>query len=209
MTVLSPMCPEAFAAYRDAAVAGYAQDNIDAGRWPAEGAMERSRADFDDSLPQGLSTPANYLFEILDGPGGARVGYLWFAVIVKHGLRSAYVYDLEVHPDQRRQGHAKRAFEALEGRVAALGLNSIGLHVFGHNPGAQSLYRQLGYQVTGINMLKTLGRSDERTPTLATPCAALPPEGARFTLGRPGGETNADAPPAPRCWGAAPPAASG
>jgi hypothetical protein len=26
-------------------------------------------------------------------------------------------------------------------------------------------------------------------PTLATPCAALPPEGVRFALGRPGGET--------------------
>jgi len=25
-------------------------------------------------------------------------------------------------------------------------------------------------------------------PTLATACAALPPEGARFALGRPGGE---------------------
>jgi len=28
-------------------------------------------------------------------------------------------------------------------------------------------------------------------PTLATACAALPPEGARFALGRPGGETMA------------------
>jgi hypothetical protein len=26
-------------------------------------------------------------------------------------------------------------------------------------------------------------------PTLATACTALPPEGARFALGRPGGET--------------------
>jgi len=28
-------------------------------------------------------------------------------------------------------------------------------------------------------------------PTLATACAALPPEGAHFALGRPGGETSA------------------
>jgi len=153
------MRPEVFAAYLDSSVAAYAQDNVDAGRWPSEGAVERSRADFDDSLPQGLATPDNHLFEILDDQGGTRVGYLWFAVIVKHGLRGAYVYDLEVHPDHRRQGHAKRAFEALEARVAALGLSSIGLHVFGHNPGAQSLYSQLGYTVTGINMLKTLGKA--------------------------------------------------
>lgn len=159
MTRLSPMRPEVFAGYLDSSVAGYAQDNIDAGRWPAEGALERSRADFDDSLPQGLATPDNYLFEIQNGEDGSTVGYLWFAVVVKHGLRSAYVYDLEVMAEHRRQGHAKRAFEALEARVAALGLSSIGLHVFGHNPGAQSLYSQLGYTVTGINMIKQIDKS--------------------------------------------------
>ena len=30
---------------------------------------------------------------------------------------------------------------------------------------------------------------EDVAPTLATACAALPPEGARFALGRPGGET--------------------
>ena len=153
------MRPEVFAGYLDSSVAGYAQDNIDSGRWPAEGALERSRADFDSLLPQGLATPDNYLFEIQNGEDGSTVGYLWFAVVVKHGLRSAYVYDLEVKPEHRRQGHAKRAFEALEARVAALGLSSIGLHVFGHNPGAQSLYSQLGYTVTGINMIKQIDKS--------------------------------------------------
>jgi hypothetical protein len=38
-----------------------------------------------------------------------------------------------------------------------------------------------------------LGRpgGEPMAPTLATLCAALPPEGARFALGRPGGETMA------------------
>ena len=30
---------------------------------------------------------------------------------------------------------------------------------------------------------------EDVAPTLATACAALPPEGVRFALGRPGGET--------------------
>ena len=132
---------------------------MEGGGGGARGALEGSRADFDDSLPHGLATPDNYLFEIQDGEDGTTVGYLWFAVVVKHGLRSAYVYDLEVKREPRRQGHAKRAFAALEARVAALGLSSIGLHVFGHNPGAQSLYSQLGYTVTGINMIKQIDRT--------------------------------------------------
>ena len=75
---------------------------------------------------------------------------------VDHGVRSAYVYDLAVHAAHRRQGHARRAFKDLERRVRAVGIDRIGLHVFGQNPGAHALYAGLGYGVTGINMLKRL-----------------------------------------------------
>ena len=151
------MRPQAYDAYFQAAVAGYAEDNVASSRWPREGALERSRADFESSLPQGLETPDNYLFEIKTAETGATVGALWFAVEEKHGLRSAFVYDIEIKPEWRRQGYAVRAFQALEPLVAALGLSTIGLHVFGHNPGAQALYAKLGYAVTGINMAKHLG----------------------------------------------------
>ncbi|HCM26166.1 MAG TPA: N-acetyltransferase [Treponema sp.] len=157
MTVLAPMRPMAFESYITAAAAAYAEDNVAAGRWPIEGALERSCADLADSLPQGLATPDHYLFEILDGADGPAVGILWFGIVTRHGLRSAFVYDIEIKPEFRRRGHAKRAFEAMEKLVGALGLDSIGLHVFGHNPGAQDLYAKLGYRVTGINMAKKLG----------------------------------------------------
>ena len=157
MTVLAPMRPEAYSAYLQAAIAGYAEDNVASGRGPREGALERSRADFADSLPLGLATPDNFLFEIKAEESGPTIGALWFAVEERHGMRGAFVYDLEIQPEWRRQGHAMRAFEALESLVAELGLSSIGLHVFGHNPGAQALYAKLGYGVTGVNMAKNLG----------------------------------------------------
>jgi ribosomal protein S18 acetylase RimI-like enzyme len=157
MTLLCAMSPETFESYKRSSAAGYAEDNVAAGRWPAEGAFERSLAEFGALLPQGLATPGNHVFDIQAGEGGPAVGALWFAEQQRGGLRSAYVYDLVVYPPYRRQGHARRAFEALEPRVRALGLDRIGLHVFGHNPGAQALYAQLGYGVTGINMAKQLG----------------------------------------------------
>jgi ribosomal protein S18 acetylase RimI-like enzyme len=159
MTVLVAMRPDVFDAYREAAIVGYAEDNIASGRWPRDGALEQSRANFESLLPQGLATPDNYLFEIKAADGGPTVGTLWFAVEERHGIRAAYVYDVEISAAHRRQGHATRAFDALESRVTALGLSSIGLHVFGHNPGAQALYAKLGYVVTGINMVKRLGRT--------------------------------------------------
>ena len=160
MTVLTPMSAETYSHYMDAAVAGYAADNVASGRWPAKGATARSQADFTDSLPQGLTTPDNFLFEIKAGADGPTVGYLWFAIVEKNGIRSAFVYDVEVLAPFRRQGHARAAFEALEPIVRGLGLDRIGLHVFAHNPGAQALYSRLGYAVTSVNMQKQLGSPD-------------------------------------------------
>jgi ribosomal protein S18 acetylase RimI-like enzyme len=165
MTVLAPMGAAFYARWRETAAADYAHDNIAAGRWPAEGALERSRREFDELLPQGLATPDNFLFEIRDAEGGTSVGSIWFAIVERGSDRHAYVYDVAVDPAQRRRGHALRAFEALEARVRALGLARIGLHVFGHNPGAQALYRRLGYGVTGINMVKQLeAQGGDRQP---------------------------------------------
>jgi GNAT superfamily N-acetyltransferase len=142
MTILVAMRAENFASYLESSIASYADDNIASGRWPKGGAIECSRAEFERLLPQGLATPNNYLFEIQATDDGPTIGCLWFAVEER---------------EYRRLGHATRAFQALESFVDALGLSSIGLHVFGHNPGAQALYRQLGYHVTGINMLKQVG----------------------------------------------------
>jgi ribosomal protein S18 acetylase RimI-like enzyme len=151
------MSATSYVTYLDAAIAGYAEDNVASRRWPAEGAFARSQADFATSLPKGLETPDNYLFEIWTGKTGAMVGFIWFAVVEKNGLKSAFVYDVEIKPEFRRQGHAAAAFEALEPLVQKLGLTSIGLHVFSQNAGAQALYRKLGYSVMSVNMLKHLG----------------------------------------------------
>ena len=162
MTVLTPMTATGFAAYLQSSITGYAEENVAAGRWPAEGAQERSRQEFETLLPNGLATPDHHLFEIREGPAddSAVVGFLWFAIEATRGLRSAagsaFVYDVGIAPAWQRRGHATRAFVALEGLVQSLGVHRIGLHVFGHNSGAQALYARLGYGVTGLNLLKLL-----------------------------------------------------
>jgi ribosomal protein S18 acetylase RimI-like enzyme len=150
------MPPESFDAYRLASARGYADDNVASGRWPAEAAFERAIEDFDQGLPQGLDTPDNHIYEIRDAALDETVGVIWFAVIQKNGIRSAFVYDVEVAAPHQRKGHAREAFRQLEPIVQGMGLQSIGLHVFSQNAGAQALYRSLGYQVTSVNMLKHL-----------------------------------------------------
>jgi len=55
---------------------------------------------------------------------------------------------------------ATAAFAALEGEARARGLAGIGLHVFGHNPGARALYEKLGYETTNLHMFKKVPRVD-------------------------------------------------
>ena len=69
---------------------------------------------------------------------------LWFAVKKKFGADIAYVFDVSIRPERQREGHAARAFLALEEQVRRLGLTGIALHVFGHNDAARALYAKLG-----------------------------------------------------------------
>jgi ribosomal protein S18 acetylase RimI-like enzyme len=148
-----------YPAYVEAAIAGYADDNVTSGRWPQAGAIERSREDFESLLPHGLDTPDNFLFEIFEEANGPTVGYVWYKLERKHGSCAAYVYDLEVKLEHRRKRHALNALEALELLAAELGASSIGLNVFAKNAGAQALYQKLGYVPTNFNMRKSLPRA--------------------------------------------------
>ena len=133
----------------------YAAEKVASGAWTEELALELSRKEHEALLPQGKDTPDNYMFSVVNDEG-IQVGTLWFAGKNKGKARVAYVYDIQIKPEYRRQGHARRAFEALEGEVKGLGLAGIALHVFGHNRATQALYTKLGYLPTNINMYKSL-----------------------------------------------------
>lgn len=151
---LLPMPAERYRAYLESAVERYAQDNIAAGRWPAEEARARSRAAFPAILPQGLQTPGVHLYEIMEGDAVA--GTLLATVVAEDGKLGAFLYDLHVLPQYRRRGAATRALRAFETAMRDLDLATIGLHVFGFNAGAQELYAKLGYGIIDMSMRKQL-----------------------------------------------------
>lgn len=153
MTTLRPLTDAEFEAWLGAVVPSYAADKVATGAWPSDQAVEMSRQEYQTLLPQGLQTPENHFYAIVDGHGQP-VGSLWIAEKQRPGQRVAYVFDVTIAPAYRRQGHAFRAFEALEGEVARLGLAGIALHVFGHNTAGRALYAKLGYQPTNINLFK-------------------------------------------------------
>lgn len=156
MTILTPMTEREFTTYLAKAIPEFAQDKVDAGQWSAGEALALSRSGYAEMLPQGLATPDNVFFTVRDAATQEDVGMLWFAMQARAGQRIAYVYDVYIHAEHQRKGHASRAFAALDEEARQRGLTGVALHVFGHNTVAQALYHKLGYATTNINMFKPL-----------------------------------------------------
>jgi RimJ/RimL family protein N-acetyltransferase len=152
---LTPMTLAEFDAFCGRSVPTFAGQKVQAGAWTAQEAPLLAHNLFAQLLPHGSATPGHFFFIIRDDDA-EEVGSLWFAVEKRGAASVGFVYDIEIRPEHHRKGHATRAFHALDAKARALGLSGIGLHVFGHNEGAQALYRTLGYVATDITMFRTL-----------------------------------------------------
>jgi RimJ/RimL family protein N-acetyltransferase len=164
MVTLEPISPAEYKTWLTQAIRGYADDKVSSGSWDADEALDRSAAEFHRLLPDGPDTPDNFVFSLTapkpNGKGGdeaapVSVGVLWFAR-PPWKPPVAFIYDFLIYEPYRRHGYGAEALQALEEKVRALGLDTIGLHVFAHNSAARALYEKAGYTATDINMAKKL-----------------------------------------------------
>jgi ribosomal protein S18 acetylase RimI-like enzyme len=139
-----------FERFLEREVREYAADHVRNGNWPAEGSLERSRKEFERLLPDGILSQNQYLWSICDET--EKMGVLW--VEVKKG--KAFIYDFVIEEPLRGRGFGKQALIAMEEKLKAMEVESVGLHVFGDNVGAQELYKKMGFRITGIQMKKSL-----------------------------------------------------
>jgi RimJ/RimL family protein N-acetyltransferase len=156
MVTLVPMTQAEFESYLEAAIREYADDHVRAGNWAAEGALERSRQEFDALLPQGVNTPQQYVFSIHADDADRNIGMLWFADRRATPGHCAWIYDFVIQEEYRGRGYGALAMRALEDQVRAVGLDKISLHVFGDNRVARGLYAKMGYVETNVLMSKKL-----------------------------------------------------
>jgi ribosomal protein S18 acetylase RimI-like enzyme len=154
---LAPMSVDEYKRWLPGSIAGYAREHTIGGKWSAREALMKSRKEHEGLLPQGASTPGHHLLSIVRLPDRKPVGMLWFG-IEKAPRPAAFVYNIEIFKGFRRRGYARQAMKLLEEKTRRLGLDSIRLHVFGHNAAARSLYDELGYETTNIMMRKKLAR---------------------------------------------------
>ena len=150
---LKPMTPAQFEAYLDYSAPEYAAEKVRAGNWQAEDAAELARAELNNLFPEGLATPDQYIFCVMDGD--TEVGYLWINEQKKG--HKVWIFDIVVYEQHRRKGYATAIFTALEKFMRDnLESTRIELHVFGHNHGARALYKKLGFAETNVVMGKDI-----------------------------------------------------
>lgn len=153
MTQIQAMTPAHYETWLAATMREYADEKVKSGNWAAEDAMERSKAEFDRLLPQGLATPGHELRSILDDEGNV-VGRVWFTIETREVGRVVFIYDIAIEPEFRRRGHAQAALAEVEAYAREHDCLGVMLHVFGSNTGARDLYRKAGYEETNVIMLK-------------------------------------------------------
>ena len=159
---LRPMTPHSFDAYLAAAIDEYAGEirHTDGGTWSA--ALDRSRADYDELLPDGLATRRQVLFDVVERATGDTVGALWLEL---RPPSAAFVYDVHLTSSARGRGLGRAAMLAGAHWCRARALHVLGLSVFGRNAVARGLYESLGYTV----VTEALRRPVEPAPPVAGP----------------------------------------
>ena len=149
-----------FATYAAEVVPAYAADKIASGQWTISEAPELARKALLDLLPQGLETPDHFVYHIRHDLTQATVGTLWIAKQKRSDRDIIYIYDIRINPSHQGRGYGTEALRALEDLSRSLGVAGIGLHVFGHNAAAHTLYTKLGYKPTDIIMFKPLSGAE-------------------------------------------------
>ena len=151
---LEPMTREQYDAYRVTAETDYAASIRDSGSLPEAEAVAKSTEDFAHLLPDGLDSEGHRFWTAYDGDDA--VGMLWLRLTETSEGTTAFGYDFSVREDLRSRGYGRAVMLAAEEVCRDLGVVSISLNVFGHNLVAQSLYEQMGFRVTAIQMTREL-----------------------------------------------------
>ncbi|MGX5373581.1 GNAT family N-acetyltransferase [Bacillus cereus] len=154
MITLQPMNQEEFKQYISYAIEDYAKDKIASGNWSEDEAIDLSRESFERLLPKDEKTENNHLLSIFHND--ISVGMIWISQKAPTNPSEGYIYDFVIFDQYQGQGYGKKAMKEAEIIAKELGMNKIGLNVFGHNKIARGLYEKMGYEITNITMAKTI-----------------------------------------------------
>ena len=148
MVTLRPLREDEFAAWDAMHRSEYERGLVEfAGLAPAD-ARAKVERDVALVLPDGLATPAVWLWAV--DVEDRTVGWVFLG---RRG-EELWLYDITIDPAERGRGYGRAAMLALEDEARRLGHGSLALNVWGGNAVARGLYRSLGYAEESVHMRK-------------------------------------------------------
>lgn len=154
MISFRPMQTEEFPDYRDYFIVDYAHEIAANYGYPLEKSRAIALQELNDDLPQTVATPDNVLVCIQKN-GAETIGYLWYKLLDEG--TSVFILDFVLFEEFRGLGYGQAALLALEAQLFLSGVEQIKLRVAFDNKRALRLYKKVGFNITGYNMVKTLG----------------------------------------------------
>src|SRR5215212_6046538 len=109
MVKLVKMLQSDFEPYFERGIHEYAADHVRNGNWTEEDALEKSKKEFQDLLPDGVNSKDQFLYSIVDEAEN-KIGLLW--VQVKD--HKAFIYDFSIDESFRGKGYGKQALIAMD-----------------------------------------------------------------------------------------------
>lgn len=111
-----------------------------------------------EQLEMVLETPEGGIF-VAEDSDGTILGHLLMLTgqtDTVTGASQAWIYDVSVRPDHQRRGVGRALMKHAEEFARRLGFHYVGLGVTEANTQALDFYRQLGYQVERVQMVKRM-----------------------------------------------------
>ncbi|MFT5194675.1 MAG: ribosomal protein S18 acetylase RimI-like enzyme [Cellvibrionaceae bacterium] len=146
-----------FPNYRAYFIPDYAAEIESNYGYSAEESLAQATKSVADEFPNGVSTTKN-LLHCITKEGNGTIGYLWYTL--NNEDKSAFILDFVILENFRGSGLGKASLNAFEAELTTAGIKQIKLRVAGDNQRAFKLYERMGFNVTGINMIKHLGKND-------------------------------------------------
>lgn len=151
----TPMSDEELTAYLRKSIPEYAYDQTQAGNWTAAEAVNRSRAEFDQMLPEGLNTPNAVLANVVLNDTD-RIGMVWYYIDPEKPIPTIYLIDLFLFPQFKNKGYEKTLLGGLEQVFKAAGARRIELQIFAHRVDDLKMYADSGFRQTSVLLAKDI-----------------------------------------------------
>lgn len=153
-TQLKEMNEEEFNRYMEYFIPDYAKDLSDNFIIPMDKALEESKGLMATLLPDKQDSAEQHIRNIYSAEDQKNIGVIWYNIQAESN--KAYIYHILIYEAFRKRGFASLVLKELEKTVKSAGVTSMGLNVFGNNPGAQRVYEKLGYQPASTAMGKRI-----------------------------------------------------